>query len=93
MSCHLLFRVETGSLLDLSVADWNDFCLSLLESITKTESLSNNQENALELSRDQVDELELLSDQLIKYQQDFITGKSFSKQNEWHSCITILTYD
>jgi hypothetical protein len=91
LSCRLLIEAEIDSLLDPSVVDWNDFYLSYLESISKHRG--TNSKNACERSHSQIDELESLSDCLMKDHPECIVGGSSSKKNEWQSCINVLIFE
>ena len=81
LRCRLLLSSEVDSLLDPNVVDWNDFHLSYLESISKHRG--TNKKNAVLRSHDQVDDLEALSDRLMKEHPGFVADGSMSKKNEW----------
>ena len=83
MRCHLLLLPSINSLLDPDVVDWNDFYLSYLESISKHRATTKK--NALYWSHDQVDELERLSDRLMKEHPGLITDGPSLKKDEWQS--------
>ena len=91
LRCRLLLSSEVDSLLDPNVVDWNDFHLSYLESISKHRG--TNKKNAVLRSHDQVDDLEALSDRLMKEHPGFVADGSMSKKNEWQSCIGTLVIE